>query len=137
MHALLILEKLTSLDNATRFMSVLEIKFISDEKLSSQISFAKKSLDQALLSFTSDIDNKLTDSQQNSSTELKLSSKISYALEQLKDCGDGSLNNTLQDLISFTQRYETNPDSILLTQNSNNLADLKAKILLITAERFN
>ncbi len=135
MNADLILEKLTKLDEVKRFILFLEARFLSDEKSLSQLKIAKKSLDQALMNLVFDIEKKLENSQQNQSQKIKISDKIYSTFEHLKSFSDESLEQCLQDLTAFARSYE-NSSTLIVATRSEDLKNLRAKILLITSERF-
>ncbi len=134
MDAHSVLTNMTNLSNAKNFLSLLEIKFLSDKKKLSQLKIAKKSLDRALVQLIFDVPDRLENIEQNHKAEI--SSEIMNALSQLENCGDETLNRTLLDLVTFFQIYENCSDRIFSSRDEEDLKNLRAKTLLITAERF-
>ncbi len=142
MDTILLLEKLNKLDDIKHFISFLEVKFLSREKLSSQLKIAKNSLDKALINLAFDVQKKLENSEQNQDQKIQISKDICEAYSQLEFYDDIILKQVLRDLISFAksyenQTYQNNLGSTLPEQNSEELKNLKTKLLLITSERFN
>jgi hypothetical protein len=133
MNAAFLLQKLNKLDDAKKFISLLEIKFLSEEKRLSNLKTAKNSLDKVLIYLAFDIEKKLENSAANHATKIKISQEISEAFSCLKDFNDKSLSQELLGLIAFFENYETKTLSI---KNSSELQSLKAKILSINLERF-
>ncbi len=135
MNASLILEKLNMLDDVMHFIRFLEMKFVSDEIRSGELSVAKKFLDQALIQLTFDLQKKIN-GEPDDLEKIKISGKINDAFEQINEIGDQFLNKCFRDLILFAQNYESNLYLPISAENDKNLKSLKDKILLITSERF-
>ena len=136
MNANLLLKNLTKLDEIKNFLSFLEVKFLSNMDKSSQLKIAKKSLDKALVQLVFDVSRRLENFDQTHKTEI--SNEIATAILHLKDFGDETLNLDLLNLTTFIKVYENNSDGIFLSEDDDKeaLNNLKAKTLLITAERF-
>jgi hypothetical protein len=141
MNADLLLQKLTRLDDIKNFISLLEIKFSSEEKNLSNLEIAKNSLDKALIGFAFEIEETLEKSTEIHDQKIEFSAEvfdkiyqeISQAFIHLKDFNDASLNLELLALVAFFENLE---NKILPIINSTDLQKLKAKILSIKAERI-
>lgn len=137
MNATLILEKLEKLADIKYFIPLLEVRFLTNKSLCSHLKIAKKSVDNALISLAFDLQKKLENSEKIHSTKIKISDEIFNALQHLEEIDDVQLKQSLQDLIAFSQNYENHQNPIFLSvENEGDLKNLKAKILLIIAERF-
>jgi hypothetical protein len=137
MNAALILEKLEKLSDIKYFIPLLEARFLADESLCSHIKIAKKSLDNALTSLAFDVQKKLENSGVIHRTKIKISDEISNAFQHLEEIDDVQLKQSLQGLVTFSENYENHQNPIFLSAESEeDLKKLKAKILLIIAERF-
>jgi hypothetical protein len=136
----LITSRLEIFDNIKKFITIFEIRFLDEEAGLLKISLAKKSLEKSLINLAFDLQNKIENPTQISKKPA-ISSGVEIALEQLKDFGDKSLNQHLQELVDFAKNYENGfyQDFFqrnFLQKNHEDLEKLKSKILLIIAERF-
>jgi hypothetical protein len=137
MNATLILEKLEKLADIKYFIPLLEVRFLTNKSLCSHLKIAKKSVDNVLINLAFDVQKKLENSDKIHPTKIRISDEISNALQHLEGIDDTQLKQSLQALIIFSKNYENHQNPISLsTENEGDLKNLKAKILLIIAERF-
>ncbi|MES2961901.1 MAG: hypothetical protein V4694_05900 [Pseudomonadota bacterium] len=135
MNASIILEELNNFDKIRHFISLLENDFISNQAFLSKLKLAKNSTDKALMQLTFDLNKKLKNSQIVIAKKTTIADDITDALNQLKTFDFPVLTQALSNLITFAQSYENNSE-LVLSNDEIALKNLKERVFLIMAERF-
>lgn len=138
MNKLHLLENLNKLDDVCRFFSLLEVEFLDDKENSSKTKSVAKTLDRALINLAFKVRKNL-DSQHSLNNGGEITKDVYSALGAIKNLpikNRQSLDNDLESLFLFTQKYEALTSFDLRDFQPEEVDQLKEKILLITAERF-
>ncbi|OFW79898.1 MAG: hypothetical protein A2887_04125 [Alphaproteobacteria bacterium RIFCSPLOWO2_01_FULL_40_26] len=96
-----ILKNLENLDRVKSFVSFLEVRAISNDKLFTSLAAAKMALNKATIKFLSDLEKRLGNDNYNEIKLGAISNEVIDAANHLKFFNDLALTKKLKDMVDF------------------------------------